>query len=118
MARSNTFPEKCTSLFGPPKHPHFLTPKPQDCTNKTAGNEPLKVSMFRGSVLARSLPRKSIRPENITVNINPLQSPLPILMGLDNGMPEPKSLHLDALEGKISLLLAHALVKDGALIPM
>ena len=43
------------TLFGPPEHPHFLAPKPQDSNDKTAGNEPPKVSMLRGSVLARSL---------------------------------------------------------------
>ena len=32
-----------------------MAPKPQDSNDKTAGNEPQKVSMLRGSVLARSL---------------------------------------------------------------
>ena len=32
-----------------------MAPKPQDSNDKTAGNEPPKVSMFRGFVLARSL---------------------------------------------------------------
>ena len=48
------------TLFGPPEHPHFLAPKPQDSNDKTAGNEPPKVSMLRGSVLARSLLGKTI----------------------------------------------------------
>ena len=48
------------SLFGPPKHSHFWTPKPQDSNAKTAGNEPLKVSVLRGSVLTRSLLWKTI----------------------------------------------------------
>ena len=48
------------SLFGPPKHSHFWTAKPQDSNAKTAGNEPLKVSVLRGSVLTRSLLGKTI----------------------------------------------------------
>ena len=36
-------------------HPHFLAPNPQDSNDKTAGNEPPKVSMLRGFVLTRSL---------------------------------------------------------------
>ena len=48
------------SLFGPPKHSHFWTAKPQDFNAKTAGNEPLKVSVLRGSVLTRSLLGKTI----------------------------------------------------------
>ena len=95
-----------------------MTLKPQDSSSKTAGNKPLKVSMFRGSILTRSLLGKSIKPGYMAANSNPLLPPLPILMRIDNGLPEPKSLRFGTRVGKISLLCTHRLVKDGALIPM
>lgn len=54
----------------------------------------------------------------MAANSNPLLPPLPILMRIDNGLPEPKSLRFGTRMGKISLLCTHRLVKDGALIPM
>ena len=41
-----------------------------------------------------------------------------MLTRLDNRLPKLKTLRFDALEGKISLLLAHGLVKNGSPIPM
>ena len=63
------------SLFGPPKHSHFWTAKPQDSNAKTAGNELLKVSMLRGSVLGRSLLGKTIHLQFGTVVQKRLRGP-------------------------------------------
>ena len=50
------------TVFRPPKQPHFSAAKSQDFSIETAGNGAIKVSMLRGSDLARSLLGKSIRP--------------------------------------------------------
>ena len=63
------------SLFGPPKHSHFWTAKPQDSNAKTAGNEPLKVSVLRGSILTRSLLGKTIHLRFGTVVQKRLRGP-------------------------------------------
>ena len=41
-----------------------------------------------------------------------------MLTRLDYGLPKLKPLRFDALEGKVSLLLAHGLVKNGSLVPV
>ena len=55
VLKVNGFP-RSERVFLDPRSIHtFLAPKPQDSNDKTAGNEPPKVSMLRGFVLARSL---------------------------------------------------------------
>jgi hypothetical protein len=43
------------AVFEPLKHPHFSAAISQDFSAETAGSGTFKVSMLRGSVLARSL---------------------------------------------------------------